>query len=396
MLVLMAACLVPTVQAFAGACLPALGACRQWRAHGLLQLAETRVPGPVAREVASHADRLRERGFTVLADPIMDTALVERARALTQSRLSQLLVDVEAAGCSPYDQQYLFHEIVHRQRNRWDLQLAAPQPPKYRSSKDVTECMHLSPIDEQHGDVWAQFCRAVLAVATPIIHEAQKDDRSAQGNRIGERNNVIGERNNVIEPVVVGAVISRPGARVQRFHCDAAQEHFAKAEADASQRIYNLFIPLVQQQENGDGTQFWGARRPYQLNHSLRDLAEHFLALETGAFESPLREADIHAPACAAGGLIIFDYRTLHRGLENPVVGGRDRAVAYVTVATGGAQESYQFSDTRLSDVICGPQGTVSDVASQSSKIVAEFPYFAELNGCRAQDSLDYYTEISG
>ena len=62
-----------------------------------------------------------------------------------------------------------------------------------------------------------------------------------------------------IKALSIGAVISRPGARVQRFHCDATHAMFAAAEADPLHRIYNVFIPLVDLCEDGDGTEFWVA-----------------------------------------------------------------------------------------------------------------------------------------
>ena len=52
----------------------------------------------------------------------------------------------------------------------------------------------------------------------------------------------------------IGAVISRPGARVQRFHCDATHAMFAAAQADPLHRIYDVFIPLVDLCQDGDGT----------------------------------------------------------------------------------------------------------------------------------------------
>ena len=173
-------------------------------------------------DLARHAERLRDRGFTVVPEPVIDGTLIESARALSKERLAKLLDDVRAAGCDPVEQQYRFREIATRQRNRWDLQLQDPA----------------QGLDDS---AWSQLCRAAVAAATPIIREAQGDDYSG------------------VEPVMVGAVISRPGARVQRFHCDATHEHFAAAKANASHRLYNIFVPLVDVRENSDGTQFWAA-----------------------------------------------------------------------------------------------------------------------------------------
>ena len=121
-----------------------------------------------------HGERLRERGFTVIPEPVLDVALVESARELSKARLAQLLEDVRGVGCDPVEQQYRFREIATRQRNRWDLQLEDPA----QGPGDTT---------------WSRLCRAAVAAATPIIREAQGGDDVD------------------VEPVMIGAVISRPG-----------------------------------------------------------------------------------------------------------------------------------------------------------------------------------------
>ena len=52
------------------------------------------------------------------------------------------------------------------------------------------------------------------------------------------------------------------------------------------------------------------------------------------------------APACPAGGLLVADYRTMHRGLAN---GGRERLIAYVVLGIGeGAEDLSNFSPTPI------------------------------------------------
>jgi len=132
--------------------------------------------GPRA-DIALHASELKARGFTVLDEHIIDAKVIDRARTLTQSRLSQLISQAKGAGCS-VNQQYKFSEIVHRQRHRWDVRLGDAR------SK---EGMH---------PIWAQVCSAALSAVTPIVCEAQ------------------GAAFTGIQAVQMGAVISRPGAKV--------------------------------------------------------------------------------------------------------------------------------------------------------------------------------------
>lgn len=297
--------------------------------------------------VDSHGTNLRQRGYTVLDEPLIPSDLIARARAKVKSRLQHLLTEVEAAGCNPFEKQYRFSEIVHRQRHRWDLHLQEASP-------------HSAAAADASDSVWSELCSCALSFVTPVIREAQ-------GGAYGG-----------IVPNKIGAVISRPGARVQRFHCDATHEMFAAAKADASHRLYNVFVPLVDLEEDGDGTEFWGAP---QLEESTRALARHFLS--SPGDHPPLDVAHINSPRCQAGGVVIFDYRTIHRGLANPFETGRERCIAYITCSTGGAVDTYNFPSWGIHDV--------------DPKVKDQFPSWNELQGRgRAQDFLDYYTEIEG
>ena len=267
-----------------------------------------------------HSESLNTRGLTVLVNPVMDAALVESAREMSEDRLAHLLSKVEARGCDPLEQQYRFREVAHRQRSRWDLQLQVPG-------------------QGDSNSVWMKLCNAAIAAVEPIIREAQGDAYTG------------------MQPQMIGAVISRPGARVQRFHCDDTHEHFAAAKADPSYRIYNIFIPLVDLKEDGDGTEFWAAP---QLLESI----VHLLSGTREMKKLPNIKGGIQAPACRAGGVILYDYRTIHRGLANPK-GGRERPVAYVTIATGGARDTYNF-----------PEWTIENAEVD---VLEKFPFFQDL-----------------
>ena len=68
-------------------------------------------------DIALRASKLIERGFTVLAEHIVNADLIDAARTLTRSRLRELISQAEGAGCS-FDQQYKCSEIEHRPRHR--------------------------------------------------------------------------------------------------------------------------------------------------------------------------------------------------------------------------------------------------------------------------------------
>jgi hypothetical protein len=287
---------------------------------------------PAAAMVHNHAAMLRTRGYTVVTQPVVTAEQIDNCAMLCHDTLERHLADVEAAGIDPIEQMYRFDSICHRQRRRWDLLL-----PREQSAS------------------WAALVDATLAAVTPIIREAQ------------------GPAFTKIVPLMSGAVVSRPGARVQRFHVDATHAHFEVARASPSVRIYNVFVPLVDISEDGDGTMFWPAP---VLDESSRALAKHIL----DAPDSTLDASALDAPTTPAGGLVIFDYRTIHRGLANPEAGGRERPVAYVACATGGARDDHNF-----------PQTSVRDISLERAQAL---PFWNRGNA--AQDRLEYYTEIEG
>ena len=282
--------------------------------------------------IAQHGAHLHASGYCILPQPVISAESVGTARRLCHTTLQRLLHEAEAAGCDPIEQMYIFDKVCHRQRNRWDLLIDADSEP-----------------------AWQGLITAAIEAATPIIREAQGDAFSG------------------LVPLMSGAVVSRPGARVQRFHCDATHSHFEAARLDPSHRIYNIFVPLVDIEEDGDGTMFWPVPC---LEESTRALAKHIL----DSPDSCLDPNAIDAPSTAAGGLIIFDYRTIHRGLANPDETGRERPVAYVAVASGGAFDGYNF-----------PKASMRDVSREQ---LQRLPFWNQ--GKAACDSLDYYTEIEG
>ena len=312
-----------------------------------------------AEAIARHAASLRDRGFTVLPAPIIDTALIARLSATTTARLDSLLDRVEAKGCDPLEQQYLFREICARQSMRWDLHVDVARRGASGRRKRRT------PAEE----AYAELSRALLSSAVEPIVEALQ-----------------GAAYEGVRPTACGAIVSRRGAAGQRPHADANLPHYAEAERDPAHRLFNCFIPLVDIAAGGgggeqsDGTQFWPAshltadaahraweralgpeallevgeileeeeeeveqqQRQQRLRRQLEESGGGAPALEAEA------EAEAEAPACCAGGVIIFDFRIIHGGLPSR---GRERAVAYVICSTGGARDETNFPPERIADL---------------------------------------------
>ena len=318
--------------------------------------------GDDAGDDGTAASGLRRRGYAVLAEPVVAPDLVEEAAALSGATLRRLLDRVEASGCDPLEQQYLFSEICHRQRGRWDLCLGG--------DADGAD----ADAEQQAEATWTRLADAAVAAAAPIIAEAQAQEQRAGGGDGGDGGGDGGDEPPRLEVVQRGVVISRPGARVQRLHVDATHSHFEAAKASASHRLYSVFVPLVDIERDGDGTEFWPTG---DLHSSTRALARHIIS---DPDESPLDPDTLDAPACRAGGAIVFDYRAIHRGLPNE--GERERAVAYVVVSTGGATDAHNFPAQSLRDA---PEGAAAD-----------FAFWNAPGSAQAKDDLDYYTEIEG
>ena len=212
-----------------------------------------------------------------------------------------------------------FYEVCHRQRLRWDLR------PEFGDT------------DTEAAAAWSAMCDAAAAAATPLIRAALARggvDVDGEGAAAACTPRV----------VMSGVVISRPGCGAQRFHSDASEAHFAAASVDPSHRLYTAFVPLVDVDADADGTQFWaGSHAGEGLSAARRGIAGDG-TLRAGAGDG---NGALEAPGCPRGGLVLFDYRVIHRGLGSV---GRERPVAYVVLATGEAWDGANFPQMRLED----------------------------------------------
>ena len=88
-----------------------------------------------------------------------------------------------------------------------------------------------------------------------------------------------------------------------------------------------------------------GSHEPCGLSHLVADAGARD-AVRSGAAPPPV---PCDAPAALAGQPLVFDYRVLHRGLANP---SRERAVAYLVLATDGAYDGQNFCQMSLDDAL--------------------------------------------
>ena len=159
-------------------------------------------------------------------------------------------------------------------------------------------------LTDETDAAWSELCEQTLALAAPVVEAA------AGGS--------------AARLCMSGVVTSRPGAALQDWHDDGAAG------------LYTVFVPLVDVDANADGTEFYPAS--HVADAGARD------AVRAGA-APPSTEA----PAALAGQPLVFDYRVLHRGLANP---SRERAVAYLVLATDGAYDGQNFCQMSLDDAL--------------------------------------------
>lgn len=179
--------------------------------------------------------------------------------------------------------------------------------------------------------------------------------------------------------LMTGAILSQPGATAQRFHADADNWHFFWSTLLPRHRIYNVFVPLVDIEEDGCGTQFWpGSHLGLTRKAKYKATMERYGAIEN----DPEAMRAMEAPACPAGGLVVADFRTLHRGLPND--GQADpRPIAYAIVATGGARDDINFPSLSLRRRVAAIEeaagGDEQLLAAMRKAVGGEFLEFGEI-----------------
>ncbi|KAL3893673.1 MAG: hypothetical protein SGPRY_014069, partial [Prymnesium sp.] len=266
------------------------------------------------------ARQLRDDGFVVIPDAQIPSSTIEKVASSSKLELSDLLQLVAHAGVDPVEQLYNFNEVCHRFKYRWDFRV---QP---------------------ESRAWEELMTQAIDTVSPIIRELHR--LSVHPDEGGHR------MTRLITPksptaIMSGAILSKPGALSQRFHADASPTHLRMASLFPSHRLFNIFVPLVDIEANGDGTQFLpGTHHSRRAKHRFKQAVERAGRLEDDATTM----ATAVAPACPAGGVMLFDYRVLHRGLANNST--RDRPIAYSVCSTGWAWDNCNFPDTKIRNVV--------------------------------------------
>ena len=234
---------------------------------------------PTEDEAMAAANVLQEDGVVVIKCCLLE-ALAPPADNAKQI-LAGMIARVDRTGVD-HDQPFSFAEICHRAPRRYDVHLGA-------------------------GSSQSEFSMLMNSLVLPVLALRSKTSE-----------------NSIIRD---GLVTSLPGASAQPFHADGRDG-----------RLFNAFLPLVA--VRSQGTEFW-------LGSHDDDLAAGRLKQpDSGAYvgEAILEDADVAARICAptlsrAEGIILFDYRVIHRGRAHGAHEAGIRPVFYRVFATDGAEE---------------------------------------------------------
>jgi hypothetical protein len=297
-----------------------------------------------------HTQTLRDRGFVVLDDDEwrLPTALVDDAKHAVLGEIDDLLSLVPRFGCDPLEQNYNFAEICHRSRKRWDMRVP--------------------------GEAVSALTSAAVQAALPVVLGLDQLPSHPDEGCVPLTRRIPAGKPRML---MTGAIVSHPGATAQRFHCDADDDHLAWSSLLPRHRMYNVFVPLVDVQRDTQGTQFWPGS-----HHSLTRRPRYRAAMQrSGALEADVAAMGaMEAPACRAGGLVVFDFRLMHRGLPNDTP--QARPVAYAVLGRGGARDGVNFPKLGLRDSVAAieAEGLPADELEAFRRSVGgHFPGWASL-----------------
>jgi hypothetical protein len=270
---------------------------------------------PWSSSLQVHATDLRDAGFTVLPNAL-DLALVRSARGECVEALGAMLRQIDASDGERSDDAFSFREIIHRAPKRYDLHEQAGGRHFHALCKQAT----------------SQAQQVVAALHRLPLQPDDHDPRFAWTRRLLPR-----------RPRVIldgGAVVSLPGAPAQHFHADCSPMHSALASKLPCHRLYQVFFPLQPIESDTCGTQFWPGSHLSRRRREAPEWDAH------GSRRRLVHDADamaaMSAPAVPEGGLIIFDYRVVHRGLPN--AGSRPRPIGHALLSTGYASDRQSYA----------------------------------------------------
>lgn len=245
-----------------------------------------RAAGTLAIDTVERARAaFRSAGFVVLRGAL-PLDVVAGCAVTAADNLEKCRLQLRKQGVAQMDAQgFAFHEICHRSKGRFDMQLRPGIAPV--------------PIVEPRVELQAPWMPLVRSLLGPTAKH-----------------------------LFTGCVVSNPGSEAQNPHLDGGHLFGLEGE-DALMcppHCLNVFVPLVTVTAANGPTQFWPG------THQVGKHNE--------------RGGPGLSPELALGDVAIFDYRVVHRGLPNQ--SEAPRPVLYVTYSMAWFADVQNFPDTPL------------------------------------------------
>jgi hypothetical protein len=261
--------------------------------------------------VESSSKSLLRNGFCVFRDEHFTQTQaeeLEKVHSHCESYLNDLLERCESHHGIKYDTDiFRFKEICSRAMNgkRYDFQATK-----------------ISPVDDEAKNLpesGKAFAECLQTLANVIERKCERIFEKVTGE----------EKRKKITIVNRGCVTSLPKAPEQHFHADGRKEG-----------MYNCFVALRDVPKIQGPTEFiFGS---HKFDHD----APH----ETTKARKKREKAKRVAPELRKGDILLYDYRTLHRGGENKRCHDR-RAISYFLFDTNGdIGDTWNFEDASVWD----------------------------------------------
>ena len=265
-------------------------------------------------EIATAVDLLRAAGLAVAAEAL-DASAVERALLAVNRRIAKAerALSTMRPSVRVGADVFAFREMGSRGGERFDLLFPKCLGNRAEGERDVGLYETLD--DEELAD--AAFVRELAMTAPwvrtlvePLLGSNENENENDAGSAADASRQKTEKKK---EPLSwwcdVSVVYSKPGATNQDWHCDG--RHLAGAsradfdgEGVAPPYAVCVFCPLVDLNEDVGFTQFWaGSHKSSDGLIGFGSAAEVLRGTVDGVVKK--------------GGAIVYDYRTMHRGMAN-------------------------------------------------------------------------------
>jgi len=282
--------------------------------------------------------------------------------------LSNLHRKIERRGIDPSgvdDGPYRFREVVCRDGSpRFDVPVPVSSSIENDSGGDEgeKELVLADFIDDSHAcEVIETFHKKMDGIIQPVIDALWEEDRDGNNNNNNNNDNSNSNKNNTTgdhnenggRATSAGFLVNKPGSTSQQWHRDGPTNGYI-----------NAFVPLVDLEES------LGPTTILPRTHAMPD---HYVRTNDSKDGSGVVTLDGHTgddtgnddgdgvvqllpitPMLKKGQILLFDYRTLHRGLGNTNIeggggggggGGNSRTLAYVVYTRGSITDVHNFPD---------------------------------------------------